>query len=126
MVKTVDLQEGTDPGPLWCAYIEGADAFRHMFSEPEAKKGFTLRPEKMLHKTKKNAKGENVRVYGEVRRGTFWEKADKLVSPQAAAASLDTVSLVIACERRRAPVAIWQQEDGVHLRPWVEFWKRLV
>lgn len=85
-VNMVDLAEPGDPGPLWCAYIGGTDAFKHMYSEPEAAEGFFLRPKPMFDKSRKNANGEPVRIYGEVRRGIWWEKADKLVSQKAAAA----------------------------------------
>lgn len=83
----VDLAEPGDPGSLWYAYIEGTYAFKHMFSEPEAAEGFFLRPKPLVDNTRKNDEGGDVRIYGEVRRGTWWEKADKLVSIEAETAS---------------------------------------
>ena len=86
-MNLLDLAEPGDPGPLWCAYIDGAEAYQHMFSEPEAARGFFLRPKKLEDPTRKNDQGGSVRIYGEVRRGTWWEKGDRLVSPTIFSAS---------------------------------------
>jgi hypothetical protein len=73
----VDIAEYGDPGPIWFAYLPGAEALKLMYSEPQARGHFYPRPEPLWEERE----GRKVRVYGEMRRGIWWEKAHERVSP---------------------------------------------
>ena len=76
----VDIALPGDPGPLWCAYVPGADAYKFLYSEPKAAEGFYLLPKpKWVKHTMADGTVRQVRVYGKIRRGVWWEKADEAV-----------------------------------------------
>lgn len=76
-VITENIARKQDPGPMWMAYIKGSEAFERLFGEPTAIEGFYLRP----RPTYICVNGVKVREYGEIRKGTWWEEADKAVRP---------------------------------------------
>jgi hypothetical protein len=79
-VEMVDIALPGDPGPLWCAYVPGADAYKLLYSELEAAEGFYLRSKpKWVKHTMADGTVRQVRVYGEIRWGVWWEKADEVV-----------------------------------------------
>jgi hypothetical protein len=80
-VQLVDLAEEGDPGPIWFAFLPGIEAFKLLYSEPKAKGHFYTEPEPKYDGVRV-VKGKEVpnRVYGEPRRGIWWEKAHQRVS----------------------------------------------